>query len=197
MILGIVTLLSWYFMKIGYARISTITQNIELQIDALKQAGCLKIITEQANGSVANRTELLKAKEYLLRSGDTFIVWRLDRLGRSLKDLINWTDWFSQNNIGFESISEGINTNTSTGKLFIHIFGALSEFEHSLIKERTQAGLKAARARGRKGGRPLKLNKDKRHFAVELYNGKKHSLKQICEIMGISKPTLYKYIGLL
>ena len=120
-------------MKIGYARVSTITQNIELQIDALKKAGCGKIITEQASGSVANRAELLKAKEHTLRSGDTFVVWRLDRLGRSLKDLISWTEWFAANNIGFESIYEGINTSTSTGKLFVHIFGALSEFEHNLI----------------------------------------------------------------
>ena len=112
-------------MKIGYARVSTITQNMELQIDALKKAGCEKIITEQASGSVANRSELLQAKECTLRSGDTFVVWRLDRLGRSLKDLISWTEWFSQNNIGFESICEGINTNTSTGKLFVHLFGAL------------------------------------------------------------------------
>ena len=107
-------------MKIGYARISTITQSFELQVDALKQAGCEKIIQEQASGSIANRSELLKAKEHTLRSGDTFVVWRLDRLGRSLKDLISWTEWFAQNNIGFESICEGINTNTSTGKLFVH-----------------------------------------------------------------------------
>ena len=181
-------------MKIGYARVSTITQNIELQIDALKKVGCEKIITEQTNGSIANRAVLLKAKEYTLRSGDTFVVWRLDRLGRSLKDLMSWTDWFTEKNIGFESICEGINTNASTGKLFIHIFGALSEFEHNLIKERTKAGLEAARARGREGGRPLKLNKNKRQLAVDLYNGKQHSIKQICETVGISKPTLYKYV---
>jgi len=182
-------------MKIGYARVSTITQNIELQIDALKKTGCEKIITEQASCSVANRAELLKAKEHTLRSGDVFVVWRLDRLGRSLKDLISWTEWFAENNISFESICEGINTNTSTGKLFVHIFGALSEFEHNLIKERTKAGLEAARARGIEGGRPYKLNKEKRQLAVDLYHGKKHSIKQICETVGISKPTLYKYVG--
>lgn len=181
-------------MKIGYARVSTITRNLDLQIDALKKAGCEKIITEQSSGSVANRAELLKAKEHTLRSGDSFVVWRLDRLGRSLKDLISWTDLFAANNICFESISEGINTNNSTGKLFVHIFGALSEFEHNLIKERTKAGLEAARARGREGGRPLKLNKNKRKLAVDLYNGRKHSIKQICETVGISKPTLYKYV---
>ena len=181
-------------MKIGYTRVSTITQNLDSQIDALKKAVCEKIITEQASGSIANREELLKAKEHTLRSGDTFVVWRLDRLGRSLKDLISWTEWFAQNNIGFESICEGINTSTSTGKLFVHIFGALSEFEHNLIKERTKAGLEAARARGREGGRPLKLNENKRKLAVDLYNGRKHSIKQICETVGISKPTLYKYV---
>jgi DNA invertase Pin-like site-specific DNA recombinase len=181
-------------MKIGYARVSTLTQNMELQIDALKKAGCEKIITEQASCSVANRAELLQVKECTLRSGDIFVVWRLDRLGRSLKDLISWTEWFSQNNIGFESICEGINTNASTGKLFVHLFGALAEFEHNLIKERTKAGLEAARSRGRQGGRPLKLNAEKRQLTVELYNDKKHSLKQICEVVGISKPTLYKYV---
>lgn len=181
-------------MKIGYARVSTITQNMELQIDALNKAGCEKIITEQSSGSVANRAELLQAKGCTLRSGDTFVVWRLDRLGRSLKDLISWTEWFSQNNIGFESICEGINTNTSTGNLFVHLFGALAEFEHNLIKERTKAGLEAARSRGRQGGRPLKLNAEKRQLTVDLYNNKKHSLKQICEVVGISKPTLYKYV---
>ena len=181
-------------MKIGYARVSTITQNMELQIDALKKAGCEKIITEQASCSVANRAELLQVKECTLRSGDIFVVWRLDRLGRSLKDLISWTEWFSQNNIGFESICEGINTKASTGKLFVHLFGALAEFEHNLIKERTNAGLEAARSRGRQGGRPLKLNAEKRQLTVELYNDKKHSLKQICEVVGISKPTLYKYV---
>ena len=181
-------------MKIGYARVSTITQNMELQIDALNKAGCEKIITEQASGSVANRAELLQVKECTLRSGDTFVVWRLDRLGRSLKDLISWTEWFSQNNIGFESICVGINTNTSTGKLFVHLFGALAEFEHNLIKERTKAGLEAARSRGRQGGRPLKLNAEKHQLTVDLYNDKKHSLKQICEVVGISKPTLYKYV---
>jgi DNA invertase Pin-like site-specific DNA recombinase len=167
---------------------------MELQIDALKKAGCEKIITEQASGSVANRAELLQAKECTLRSGDIFVVWRLDRLGRSLKDLISWTEWFSQNNIGFESICEGINTNVSTGKLFVHLFGALAEFEHNLIKERTKAGLEAGRSRGRQGGHPLKLNAEKRQLTVELYNDKKHSLKQICEVVGISKPTLYKYV---
>ena len=130
-----------------------------------------------------------------MRSGDTFVVWRLDRLGRSLKDLISWTEWFSQNDIGFESICEGINTNASTGKLFVHLFGALAEFEHNLIKERTKAGLEAARSRGRQEGRPLKLNAEKRQLTVDLYNDKKHSLKQICEVVGISKPTLYKYIA--
>lgn len=182
-------------MKIGYARVSTLTQNLNLQTDALEKAGCTKIVSEHASGSVANRTELIKLKE-LLRDGDTLIVWRLDRLGRSLKDLIQWVDWFDKNNILFCSISEGIDTSTSTGKLFVHMFGALAEFEHNLIKERTKAGLEAARSRGREGGRPFKLNLEKRQLAVSLYKDKQHSLKQICELVGISKPTLYKYVSL-
>ncbi|MFB0924944.1 MAG: recombinase family protein [Vicingaceae bacterium] len=183
-------------MKIGYARVSTLTQNINLQTDALEKAGCTKIVSEQASGSVANRTELLNIKE-CLRDGDTLIVWRLDRLGRSLKDLIQWIDWLEQNNILFRSISEGIDTSTSTGKLFVHMFGALAEFEHNLIKERTKAGLEAARVRGREGGRPFKLSPEKRQLAVNLYKAQKHSLKQICELVGVSKPTLYKYVNII
>ncbi len=182
-------------MKIGYARVSTLEQNLDLQTDALKNAGCKKIISEHIGGSVANRGGIAKLKEDL-REGDTLVVWRLDRFGRSLKDLVYWMDWFEKNNVGFQSISEGIDTHTSTGKLVFHIFGALAEFEHNLIKERTKAGLEAARSRGRQGGRPLKLNTEKRQLTVELYNSKKHSLKQICEVVGISKPTLYKYVGM-
>jgi DNA invertase Pin-like site-specific DNA recombinase len=180
-------------MKIGYARVSTLEQNLDLQVDALKKAGCEKIITDEISGSVADRPGLIKLKE-ILRNGDTLVIWRLDRLGRTLKHLIEWINELDEKNIGFKSLQEPIDTTTSSGKLIFHIFGALSEFERNLIRERTKAGLEAARSRGRQGGRPKKLNKDKRQLVVELYQGKKHSISQICEITGISKPTLYKYV---
>lgn len=180
-------------MKIGYARISTLEQNTDLQCDALEQAGCDKIITDKISGTVAVRPGLDKIKE-LLRPGDTLVVWRLDRLGRSLKDLINWADYLNSNQIILQSLQEAIDTSTSTGKLTFHLFGALAEFERNLIQERTQAGLAAARARGRKGGRPKTLNADKQNLAVRLYNEKKTPVGKICEMMGISKPTLYAYV---
>ena len=180
-------------MKIGYARISTLEQNLDLQIDALKKAGCEKIITDEISGSVADRPGLEKLKA-VLRKDDTLVVWRLDRLGRTLKHLIEWINELDEQNIGFKSLQESIDTTSSSGKLVFHIFGALSEFERNLIRERTRAGIEAARSRGRQGGRPRKLNKDKRQLAIDLYKGKKHSLRQICEMTGISKPTLYKYV---
>jgi len=180
-------------VKIGYARISTLEQHLDLQIDALKKAGCEKIITDEVSGSVADRPGLSKLKE-LLRKGDTLIVWRLDRLGRTLRHLIEWVNELDEQGISFKSLQETIDTTSPSGKLIFHIFGALSEFERNLIRERTRAGLAAARARGRQGGRPKKLKKDKRQLAVDLYNNKRHSISQICDMAGISKPTLYKYV---
>jgi DNA invertase Pin-like site-specific DNA recombinase len=180
-------------MKIGYARVSTLEQNLDLQVDALKQAGCQKIITDEISGSVADRPGLMKLKE-ALREGDTLVVWRLDRLGRSLKHLIEWVSELKAKDIGFESLQESINTTTSTGQLIFHIFGALAEFERNLIRERTKAGLAAARARGRLGGRPKRLGTPKRELAVKLYQAREHSVQEVCRMMDISKPTLYKYV---
>lgn len=180
-------------MKIGYARVSTLEQNLDLQIDALTKAGCEKIITDEVSGSVADRPGLTKLKEQL-RKGDTLVVWRLDRLGRTLKHLIEWVNELEGQGIGFRSLQETIDTTSSSGKLIFHIFGALSEFERNLIRERTQAGIEAARARGRQGGRPKKLGKDKRQLVADLYKARKHSVAQICEMTGISRPTLYKYV---
>lgn len=180
-------------MKIGYARVSTLEQNLNLQIDALKQAGCEKIITDELSGSVAERPGLNKLKE-LLRKDDILMVWRLDRLGRTLKHLIEWINELEQQGIGFKSLQETIDTTNSSGKLIFHIFAALAEFERNLIRERTRAGLEAARVRGRQGGRPKILTENKCELAVKLYEDKKHSVKEICQIMNISKPTLYKYI---
>ncbi|RAH95335.1 transposon DNA-invertase [Acuticoccus sediminis] len=180
-------------MKIGYARVSTIEQNLDLQRDALQKAGCDKILVDKASGTVAARPGLEKAKE-LLRAGDTLVVWRLDRLGRSLQDLITWALYLEEHGVALESLAEQIDTATSTGKLTFHLFGALAEFERNLIRERTQAGLAAARARGRLGGRPPALDGDKQALAVQLYREKKLTVIKICTMMGISKPTLYAYV---
>jgi len=180
-------------MLIGYARVSTDDQNLDLQRDSLDQAGCKQIFEDQLSGAKAERPGLHNALQYV-RAGDTIVVWRLDRLSRSLKDLIEIVSLLESRGIGLKSLHESIDTSSSSGKLIFHIFGALAEFERNLIRERTQAGLQAARARGRKGGRPKSLSKDKRALAVNLYDEKKHTINQICEMMGISKPTLYKYI---
>ncbi|MCU7816692.1 MAG: recombinase family protein [Candidatus Thiodiazotropha sp. (ex Rostrolucina anterorostrata)] len=154
---------------------------------------CKQIFEDQFSGTKAERPGLQKALQYA-RAGDNLVVWRLDRLSRSLKDLIEMVTLLEGKGIGLKSLQEVIDTQTSGGKLIFHIFGALAEFERNLIRERTQAGLQAARARGRKGGRPKALNKDKQALAVKLYDEKKHSVDPVCQIMGISKPTLYKYI---
>jgi len=180
-------------MLVGYARVSTDDQNLNLQRDALGQAGCEQIFEDQLSGAKAERPGLHQALQYA-RTGDTMVVWRLDRLSRSLKDLIEMVTLLESKGIGLKSLQEAIDTSSSSGKLIFHIFGALAEFERNLIRERTQAGLQAARARGRKGGRPKSLNKDQQALAVKLYDEKKHTVDQICEMMGISKPTLYKYI---
>lgn len=180
-------------MLIGYARVSTIDQNTDLQIDALKQAGCEKIFSDQMSGAIAERPGLIKMKE-MLRRGDTLVIWRLDRLGRSLKDLIEWMVWLNEHGIILKSLQESIDTNSATGKMIYGIFGVMAEFERNLNKERSEAGLAAARARGRVGGRPEKLNNKKKEMAVSLYLGQQHSIKEICELADISKPTLYKYV---
>ena len=180
-------------MYIGYARVSTHEQHLALQQDALTQAGCQKIIVDRISGTVAERPGLAQIKE-LLRAGDTLVVWRLDRLGRSIKDLITWVSWLEQEGIGLRSLQEVIDTTSPSGKLTFHIFAALAEFERQLIQERTQAGLRAARARGRVGGRPKALAASKRQRAVQLYQAKQLTVKEICEMMGISKPTLYAYV---
>ncbi len=144
-------------MLVGYARVSTQDQNLELQNDALSKAGCARIFTEVIGGSRTERTGLQEALN-ILRSGDTLVVWRLDRLGRSLKHLIDIVNQLREKEIGFRSLQESIDTTTSGGKLIFHMFGALAEFERDVIRERTQAGLRAARARGRQGGRPRVLD---------------------------------------
>ena len=183
-------------MLVGYARVSTQDQTLNLQKDALEKLGCNKIFTDTASGAKAERIGLEEALEYV-REGDTLVVWRLDRLGRSLKHLIETITELNNRKIGFKSIQENIDTTTSSGKLFFHIFGALAEFERDIIRERTQAGLQAARARGRKGGRPKAkaLNTPKKiTLAQSLYNDKNNTVDEICKTLNISRATLYRYI---
>jgi DNA invertase Pin-like site-specific DNA recombinase len=180
-------------MLIGYARVSTHDQTLTLQQDALEKAGCSKIFTDTASGTLAERKGLEEALNYV-RLGDTLVVWRLDRLGRSLKHLIATITALQEKQIGFKSLTENIDTTTSGGKLVFHIFGALAEFERDIIRERTQAGLIAARARGKKGGRPKALRAKNVAIAQALYNDKQHSIAEICKTLKISKATLYRYI---
>lgn len=180
-------------MLVGYVRVSTLDQEDSLQIDALKQAGCERIFRDKASGAKTERPGLQEAVDFL-REGDSLVVWRLDRLGRSLKHLLETVALLEERGIGFRSLQEAIDTTTSGGRLIFHIFGALAEFERNLIRERTIAGLRAARARGRKGGRPRKLNDNKITLAYRLYDEKKHTIKEICQMMGVSKPTLYAYL---
>src|SRR5919205_451060 len=182
-------------MLVGYARVSTSDQTLNLQYDALTKAGCTKIFMDTASGAQAERKGLIDALSYV-RAGDTLVVWKLDRLGRSLKDLITRITELNDRKIGFKSLTENIDTTTSGGKLIFHIFGALAEFERDIIKERTQAGLAAARMRGKIGGRPKVLKDKKVAIAQALYNDKKHSIAEICQTLNISRATLYRYIQL-
>jgi DNA invertase Pin-like site-specific DNA recombinase len=180
-------------MLIGYARVSTHDQTLNLQQDALTKAGCTKIFTDTASGAQTERKGLEQALSYV-RKGDTFVVWRLDRLGRSLPHLITTMTDLEDRGIGFKSLTENIDTTTSGGKLIFHIFGALAEFERNLIRERTQAGLIAARKRGRIGGRPKALTQRQILIAQSLYDDPKNSILEICRTLKISKVTLYRYI---
>ena len=179
-------------MLIGYARVSTHDQTLALQQDALQQAGCSKIFTDTASGVKAERKGLDEALAYV-RKGDTLVVWRLDRLGRSLPHLITTMTALEGQGIGFKSLTENIDTTTSGGKLIFHIFGALAEFERNLIRERTTAGLMTARTRGRLGGRPKALTGKQLSIAQDLYD-KRHPIAEICRTLKISRATLYRSI---
>src|SRR2546421_10233804 len=179
-------------MNIGYARVSTQEQTLNLQKDALEKIGCSKIFTDIISGAKPERPGLTEALEYV-REGDTLVVWRLDRLGRSLKHLIETVTELNNRKIGFQSITENIDTTTSGGKLIFHIFGALAEFERDIIRERTRAGLLAARARGRKGGQPKALTPKQAAIAQQLYNDKTNAISEICKTLNISRSTLYLF----
>lgn len=180
-------------MLIGYARVSTDDQNLDLQRDALQAAGCERVFEDMVSGARADRTGLA-ALMSMLRAGDTVVIWRLDRLGRSLKNLIELVERLEAAKVGLRSLQENIDTTSSGGKLVFHLFGALAEFERNLIRERTQAGLLAARARGRMGGRPKRLDPAKLALALKLHRERNHTVEEICKMMGISKSTLYNYL---
>jgi len=180
-------------MNIGYARVSTQDQNLDLQNDALKSAGCEKIYTDKMSGAKTERPGLDQILG-ILRKGDTLVVWKLDRLGRSLTHLIQVMNILDERGIYFRSVQESLDTSTPGGKLIFHVFGALAEFERDIIRERTLAGLAAARARGRVGGRPRKLSKKQVEMAKKLMNDPTIPIIDICKTLGVSKATLYRYV---
>ena len=181
-------------MVIGYARVSTVEQNLDLQLDSLKGAGCERVFQDHISGGAVERPGLAEALK-VVRAGDTLVVWRLDRLGRSLKHLIETVGALEADGVGFRSITESIDTTTSGGKLVFHLFGALAEFERELIRERTKAGLAAARARGKVGGRPRKLDAKKVALAQKLLADPSQSVAETARFLGVGRATLYRYLN--
>ncbi|WP_181309037.1 recombinase family protein [Rufibacter sp. XAAS-G3-1] len=184
-------------MKIGYARVSTQDQRLELQTDALSGYGCGQIFKEKKSGRNKERPELGKMIERL-RTGDTVVVWKLDRLGRSLRDLIDLVAEFKEKGVDFVSLQDGINTATPTGRFTFNIFASLAEFEREIIRERTKAGLDAAKARGRRGGRPVGLSKEaqeKAKSAKILFDSGTKGVGEIARQLGIGRATCYRYLS--
>jgi len=179
--------------QIGYARISTGDQNAQMQIDALKQAGCERIFEEIASGARKDRPELARALDYL-RDGDILVIWRLDRLARSLKQLIETVELLEQSGVGLMSLTEKLDTGTPGGRLIFHVFGALAEFERALIQERTRVGLESARRRGRIGGRPLKFTPEKQQQAQKLLKNPDMDVKDVAKVVGVSVTTIYNHL---
>src|SRR3989442_4076553 len=181
-------------MRIGYARVSTPDQSLAIQLDALQQSGCPKIFQEVASGAQAERQALSAALDYM-RPGDTLVVWRLDRLGRSLGQLIVLMNTLHNQQIGFQSLVEAIDTTTATGQFFFQITGAFAELERNLMRERTRAGLASARQRGRCGGRPKAIDAETFAMAVQLYHAQTTSVQSICTRPGIARRTFYRYLA--
>lgn len=180
-------------MLIGYARVSTQDQKPELQIDALKQAGCDRIFSEKASGAQRDRPELMAALDYA-REGDVIVVWKLDRLARSLKQLIETVEMLAERGIALRSLTESIDTSSSGGRLIFHIFGALAEFERSIIRERTMAGLSSARARGRMGGRPPSLSDEDMRVARAMLADPEITMADVAKRLNVSLATLYRHM---
>ncbi len=179
---------------LGYARVSTADQDAALQIDALNAAGCVKVFVDTTSGALDQRPELQRLREHL-RAGDTVVVWRLDRLGRSIRHLIDTMTEFNDQGVGFRSLTENIDTTTSGGRLVFHLFAALAEFERDLIRDRTKAGLAAARARGRLGGRPPVLTADQVKAARRMYDQQDMTVAQIGAVLGVSRATIYRALS--
>jgi DNA invertase Pin-like site-specific DNA recombinase len=180
----------------GYARVSTQDQNLNLQLDDLTKAGCQRVFQEKVSSAKA-RPQLQKMLD-ILREGDTVIVWKLDRLGRSLKELFTLVDDFQRRGIGFRSLNDAIDTTTAQGRLVFNLFASLAEFERDMIRERTKAGLAAARARGRVGGRPrgLSVQAQAKARAVKTMHGlKTHTILEICQLFHLSRATVYRYLA--
>jgi DNA invertase Pin-like site-specific DNA recombinase len=180
-------------MLVGYARVSTQDQNPALQLDALKATGCEKLFVEKASGAQRDRPELLAALD-TLRAGDSLVVWKLDRLARSLKQLIETVELLESRNIGLRSLTEAIDTTTAGGKLVFHVFGALAEFERSIIRERTRAGLEAARARGKKGGRPPALVAKDLAAAKAMLSDPEITMEEVAKRLRVAPSTLYRHL---
>lgn len=177
--------------QLGYARVSTADQNPAMQLDDLAAAGCERVWTDHVTGSRAERPELTKVLDYA-RAGDTLVIWRLDRLARSLRDLIALAEQLDADGVGLRSLRESIDTTTPAGRLVFHVFGALAEFERDLIRERTHAGLRAARARGRKGGAKPKLTGARLARARALYDARELRVDEVAAAVGVSRATLYR-----
>lgn len=180
--------------RVGYARVSTYDQHTDLQTTALDDAGCAKTFEEKASGTRSDRPELAAALDYL-RPGDTLVVWRLDRLGRSMAHLIATVTDLDGRGIGFRSITENIDTTTATGRLVFHIFAALAEFERALIVDRTKAGLLAARERGAKPGRKPSLTADQVAIVRGLHAAGDHTVSAIAAVVGVSRATVYRHLA--
>lgn len=178
-------------MLVGYARISTVHQSLDLQIEALKGAGCERIFTDTASGGQSNRAELKNALSYV-RAGDTLVVWKLDRLARSMRHLIAIMDELGDKGAGFKSLTEGIDTQTPGGQLIFHIFASLAEFERALIRERTTAGLEAAKKRGAQLGRPEVMTTERMQKAEALMRSSNWSMSRIAREIGVATSSLYK-----
>lgn len=183
-------------MLIGYARCSTNDQNLDLQLDALRKAGCERIFKDVLSGAIDDRPGLQQAQDFL-NSGDVLVVWKMDRLGRSLPHLIQTVSSLANRGVGLKSLTESLDTSSAGGRLVLHIFGALAEFERDLIRQRTVAGLQAARERGRIGGRRPKMSDSQNIIAQQLFNERHHTVGEIAKSLNVSRSTIYRNLKII
>jgi DNA invertase Pin-like site-specific DNA recombinase len=182
-------------MNVGYIRVSRDEQDLSLQLDALHQASCARIFTEKISGVVDDRPQLAAALDYLRPREDTLVVWKLDRLARSLRQLLDTVEGLQARQIGFRSLTEALDTSTPGGMLIFHVFGAMAQFERAIIRERTRAELAAARARGRVGGRPRKVTKDMLRVAAAAMADPQSNARNVAQLIGINRTVLYRYVN--